>query len=54
MFNMAMLQVRDMDNRLYDTIRYSAKKLTDQSVNRLLQSFKNIFHLAKYFLSSSR
>lgn len=49
MFNMAMLQVRDMDNRLYDTIRYSAKKANrsiSQQVITILQeyfSFRQIF-----------
>ena len=42
MFNMAMLQVRDMDNRLYDTIRYSAKKANrsiSQQVITILQEY---------------
>ncbi len=39
---MAMLQVRDMDNRLYDTIRYSAKKANrsiSQQVITILQEY---------------
>ena len=39
---MAMLQVRDMDNRLYDTIRYSAKRVNrsiSQQVITILQEY---------------
>ena len=54
MFNMAMLQVRDMDNRLYDTIRYSAKKANRSISQQVITILQFIFHLAKYFLSSSR
>lgn len=45
MFNMAMLQVRDMDKRLYDTIRYSAKK-ANRSISQQV-----ITILQEYFLS---